>query len=101
VAAAGSERPSRGLRLRRTRGSCAIDYPAWRAANWTRWPTARFTRGTTWPAALLVTELGGVRVDGRPYGPGMTGSLIVTASAPPPAARRGGVGPHLNAPSAG
>ena len=74
------------LLLRRTRGSCAIDYPALACGEVDALAYRSVHPWDHLAGALLVTELGGVsRLDGRPYGPGMTGSLIVTADSAAPA----------------
>ncbi len=69
------------LQMRRTRGACAIDYPALARGEVDALAYRSIHPWDHLAGALLVTELGGVsRVDGRPYGPGVTGALIVTAS---------------------
>lgn len=72
-----------GAILRRTRGSCAIDYPAL-----ARGEVDALAYGSQHPwdhlaGVLMVRELGGeALVDGRRYAPGVTGHILVTGASP-------------------
>lgn len=69
------------LRLRATRGSCAIDYPALARGELDALAYRSINPWDHLPGALLVTELGGTaRVDGAAYRPGSTGAVLVVAA---------------------
>ncbi|QIK71044.1 inositol monophosphatase [Propioniciclava coleopterorum] len=69
------------LRLRSTRGACAVDYPALARGDIDALAYRSINPWDHLPGALLVTELGGVaRVDGEPYRPGSTGRVLVVAA---------------------
>ncbi len=68
---------ARGLRLRPTRGSCAIDYPALARGELDGLAYRSVHPWDHLAGTLLVAEVGGtVRVDGRPYGPGGYGRML-------------------------
>lgn len=66
-----------GLRLRPTRGSCAIDYPALARGELDGLAYRSIHPWDHLAGTLLVGELGGAaRVDGRPYAPGIGGRML-------------------------
>ena len=68
---------ARGLRLRPTRGSCAIDYPALARGELDGLAYRSVHPWDHLAGTLLVAEVGGTaRVDGRPYGPGGYGRML-------------------------
>ena len=68
---------ARGLRLRPTRGSCAIDYPALARGELDGLTYRSIHPWDHLAGTLLVAEVAGTaRVDGRPYGPGGAGRML-------------------------
>ena len=66
-----------GLRLARTHGSCAIDYPLLASGDLDGLAYRSLHPWDHLAGTLLVAELGGAALaDGRPYGPGETGRLL-------------------------
>lgn len=66
-----------GLRVRRTRGSCAIDYPLLASGELDGLAYRSLHPWDHLPGTLLVAEVGGAALaDGRPYGPGVGGRLL-------------------------
>lgn len=70
-----------GLRMRPTRGACAVDYPALARGELDALAYRSIHPWDHLAGALLVSELGGVaRIDGQPYRPGSTGAALVVAA---------------------
>lgn len=72
-----------GLRLRPTRGSCAIDYPALARGELHGLAYRSIHPWDHLAGTLMVTELGGAAcVDGRGYAPGVTGRMLTVGASP-------------------